>query len=152
MRENWKRILIGLLAVFLIGQLTSYFLPAYESSESDSLADVESHIFLFVAIAYILSFIGMVIGGFVAQKKFLVPAMIYATVESAYGAVRGYMGAYNSWQEYDQLGNSIEHGEILPTVVWSVLPQFLIFLALAAAGAAIGMRIFRTVESRLITD
>ena len=150
MKENWKRILAGLLAVFLIGQLASYFLPVYESSESDSLADIESSIFRFVASAYIWSFIAIAVGGFIARKRFLIPAMVYAIAEWVYGAVKGYMVVYNSWQEYNQFGTLAGHGEILSSVMWTVLPHLLIFMALAAVGSVVGMRISQAVKSRRI--
>ena len=150
MRQNWKRILAGLLVVFVIGQLAIYLLPVYESSESDSVADIESHIFRFVAIAYVWSFIAIAIGGFVARKKFLVPAVAYAAAEWAYGTVRGYMIAYNSWQEYDEFETWIDHGEILLSVALNALPQLLIVLALAALASTVGMRIFQAMKSRRV--
>jgi len=151
MRENWKRILLGLLAVLLIGRVFNYFLPVYEPNASDSVEDIQSYIFRFVAIAYFWSCIAFAVGGFVARKKFLLPAMALATAEWIHGAVSGYMGAYNFAQEYDQIEVSFEHGDMLSSFVWSAGPHLFIFVALAAVAAVAGMRIFQAMKSRRIT-
>ena len=151
MRKNWKRILAGLLAVFVIGQLAMFFLPVYEASESDSLADIESHKRRLIIVAYFWQFIAVTVGGFVARKKFVIPAVVYVAVEWVYGAVKGYMVAYNSWQEYDEFEISIDQGEVLSTVIWEVLPYLFVVLALAGVASVVGMKIFRALESQRMT-
>ncbi len=108
MRETWKRILAGLLAVFAIGELASFFLPTYEAGDPDSLADIEFYKTRFVVVAYVWQFIAVAVGGFVARKNLVFPAMLFVAAQWAYGAVKRYVVACNAWQEYDEFEFSMD--------------------------------------------
>ncbi len=148
MRIDWKRILAGLLAVFIIGQLAIFVLPVFEPSESDSLADIESYKFRFLAVAYVWQFIAITVGGFVARENFVIPAVVYAAAEWVFGAVKGYMLAHKSWQEYDELETSIDQGDFVSTLIWDLLPHLFLVLAIAAVASTVGMKIFHAWKSQ----
>ena len=136
MKENLPRILIGLLALFLIGQMVgqvaTYVYPSFEPSDDDLLSDIDSYVFRASAIAYTFAFFATVIGGFIARAKFVVPAAIYASVSWTYGVY---------------LGNPTQISYLFSPALIAAL---MIGIAVAVVGSLAGMRLYSNLRARRI--
>ena len=144
-KANWKRILLGLVVVFLAGNVAQYLLPVYDSQILSGPVSVDSFVSGFVAIAYVMSFFIFAIGGLIAQRGFTIPAVIYAAAEWLHGMYLGIKRAVAF--DSEQIGNSMSAGDMFAATWPDLLPGLLVHLAVATAGSFVGMKVFEAVWS-----
>jgi hypothetical protein len=138
LRANFKRILIGLVAVFLVGEMSIYFYPSFDTDSEPPFFGIDSYVVRVTAIGCAFTFIATAVGGFIARAKFVVPAMIYMTADFAFGVFRGFALTRDLTE-----GGGIDIS-FLPWILLSLT----IFLVAAAGGSIAGMKLFAVVDSR----
>lgn len=133
MKKSTKRILFGLLAVILIDQIVGRVIFSSLLPDSgDSVWDSQEYAVRMWVIAGLIAFFATAVGGFIAREKFLIPAIAYITIRSAF-----YF--YPNLSEFSQL-----NFEQIVVTVWPAL----IDVAIGAAGAFAGMKLFGLICAR----
>jgi hypothetical protein len=165
---NWKRILAGLVAALLVERLLGYFVPIIElttfkssGSELGLSEDFSSWMIRGALVGSGLAIIAFAVGGFVAQRKFLVPALVLVVAQYAYGVWQGLALASGSVDASDSDSVSLGFIELLQVLhaygFWAdaALPTLLTFVlptAATAVGSILGMKLFELQRSRSMAE
>ncbi len=144
MKENWKRIVLGLLLVYLIGRIGSHVLSMFEPSEPITAQEYLSIWPITYVMALGWQFVAYTVGGYVAQTKFLIPAIVYG----AYGWIEGVVGFARQSATIDGAGSL---SELVFSAVWGLLPALPATLLVAALGSTAGMAFYRRTRHRFNT-
>ncbi len=137
MKLNLTRLTLGLIAVVLIDQL---LYPNIVATIVSQISGIDSFFVWMVATELAFLFFATAVGGYIARTNFVVPAMLYAAADFAYGVYRGFTLATDSPQ-VSELDFSF-----LPLALLSLI----FTLAVAAAGSVAGMKLFAVINSRRV--
>ena len=136
MKKNTIRVLIGLVALILIDQIGGWVIySGLAQDDGDSVRNPQEYALRMWAISGLLVFFATAVGGFIAREKFLIPVIAYLAARSAYSLFVYFMAVSGSSQLHFGL------------VVVTVLPA-LIDVAVGAAGAFAGMKLFGLIGAR----
>jgi len=129
LKLNLTRLALGLIAVVLIDQL---LYPNIVATVVSQISDIDSFFVWMVATELAFLFFATAVGGYIARTNFVVPAMIYAGADFAYGVYRGIRLG----------GQPAELGELDFSFAPFVVLAFITVLAVAATGSIAGMKLF----------
>ena len=157
MIANWKRILAGLAVALVMGQLCRYFLPIIEATGQGIDEDFDSWVFRATALVSVWAFITYTICGFIARKKFLIPAVLFELATFSYGYLSGYLRSFGSTEVGARndasmgilkLWSELGAYDFWQTVVLPALPLLVVPIAATAVGSLLGMKIYSALTSR----
>ncbi len=136
MKLNLTRLTLGLIAVVLIDQL---LYPNIVATIVSQISGIDSFFVWMVATELAFLFFATAVGGYIAWANFVVPAMLYAAADFAYGVYRGLLAT-----------DSLQANELDFSILPLALLSLIFTLAVAAAGSVAGMKLFAVINSRRV--
>ena len=139
MVTNWKRILAGLIFAYLLGQAATFLLPTFGSDGGATESEISSYVTQLFAAEVIVSFAAFVVGGFIARRGFVVPALIYVGLAGVWSTYSGAKGGMIAAEE--MTGYSVPLEDVITESLGHAVSMLLISMTVAAVAATVGMKL-----------